>query len=159
MVFHGCQQNTTLVGDTYVRNTGYNRWADSNHMVVLYPQTSTQAVNSCWDWWGYDSANYAKKSGPQMAAVKAMIDRLASGSSSPPPATLPAPTGLGTSGATASSMVLAWAGVSGASGYNLNRSGSKANASLVTATSTTDTGLARRHHLHLDRDGRGSERQ
>ena len=142
VVFHGCQQNTALVGDKYVRHTGYNRWADSNGMVVLYPQTSTQAVNSCWDWWGYDSANYARKSGPQMAAVKAMIDRLASGSPPPPPATLPAPTGLGASGATASSMVLAWAGVTGASGYNLYRNGSKVNAALITATSTTDTGLA-----------------
>jgi poly(3-hydroxybutyrate) depolymerase len=139
VVLHGCQQNTTLVGDKYVHNAGYNRWADSNDMVVLYPQTSTQAVNSCWDWWGYDSANYARKSGPQMAAVKAMVDRLASGG---PVATLPAPTGLGASGATASSMVLAWAGVSEASGYNLYRDGSKVNAALITATSTTDTGLA-----------------
>jgi poly(3-hydroxybutyrate) depolymerase len=142
VVFHGCKQNTTLVGDKYVRNTGYNRWADSNSMVVLYPQTSTQAVNSCWDWWGYDSANYARKSGPQMAAVKAMVDRLASGNPSQPPATLPAPTGLGASGATASSMVLAWGGVTGASGYHLYRNGSKVNAALITATSATDTGLA-----------------
>ncbi|HET7865680.1 MAG TPA: PHB depolymerase family esterase [Burkholderiaceae bacterium] len=141
VVFHGCQQNATLVGDKYVRNTGYNRWADTNQMVVLYPQTSTQATNSCWDWWGYDSADYAAKSGPQMAAVKAMVDRLTSGSTGPAP-TLPAPTGLGTSGATAGSMVLAWNSVSGASGYNLYRSGSKVNASLINGNTFTDTGLA-----------------
>jgi poly(3-hydroxybutyrate) depolymerase len=141
VAFHGCRQNVTLVGQQFVRNTGYNRWADSNRMVVLYPQTSTLAVNSCWDWWGYDSADYARKSGPQMAAVKAMVTRLAGGSV-PPPSALPAPTGLGTSGATASSMVLAWAGVTGASGYNLYRGGSRVNAALITATTTTDTGLA-----------------
>ncbi len=76
VVFHGCRQNTANVSENYVRNTGYNRWADSNQIVLLYPQTSTAAVNSCWDWWGYDSADYAKKAGPQMAAVKAMVTRL-----------------------------------------------------------------------------------
>ena len=75
VVLHGCQQNVTLVQQKYVRNTGYNRWADTNNMVMLYPQTSTAATNSCWDWWGYDSANYAKKSGPHMAAIKAMVDQ------------------------------------------------------------------------------------
>jgi hypothetical protein len=64
VVLHGCQQNVTLVQQKYVRNTGYNRWADTNNMVMLYPQTSTAATNSCWDWWGYDSANYAKKVRP-----------------------------------------------------------------------------------------------
>lgn len=140
VVFHGCKQSTTDVAQQYVRNTGYNRWADSNGMVVLYPQTGAGATNGCWDWWGYDSSNYSKKSGPQMAAVKAMVTQLSSGGTAPP--TLPAPTGLGTSGATASSMTLAWAAVSGASGYNVYRAGSKVNTSLVTATSYTDTGLA-----------------
>ena len=75
-----------------------------------------------------------------MAAVKAMVTQLSSGGSAPP--TLPAPTGLGTSGATASSMTMAWSSVAGASGYNVYRGGSKVNTSLVTATSYTDTGLA-----------------
>jgi poly(3-hydroxybutyrate) depolymerase len=64
------------VDQQFVRNTGYNRWADTNNIVILYPQTSHAAPNGCWDWWGYDSANFARKSGPQMAAVKAMVTRL-----------------------------------------------------------------------------------
>jgi poly(3-hydroxybutyrate) depolymerase len=139
VVFHGCHQNTADVGQQYVRNTGYNRWADTNRIVVLYPQTSDAATNSCWDWWGYDSANYAKKSGPQMAAVKAMVDRLASGT---PPSNLPAPTGLGTSGATNTSMQLAWNAATGATGYDVFRGGAKVNASKVTATTYTDAGLS-----------------
>lgn len=139
VAFHGCQQNVATVGQAFVRNTGYNRWADTNHMVVLYPQTSTAAVNGCWDWWGYDSPRYAEKSAPQMTAVVAMIARVSSGT---PPSALPAPTGLRTSGGTSSSMVLAWAGVDGASGYNVYRNGGKVNASLIMATTTTDTGLA-----------------
>jgi len=139
VVLHGCKQNTADVGQQYVRNTGYNRWADSNRIVVLYPQTGAGATNSCWDWWGYDSTNYARKSGPQMAAVKAMVDRVSSGTA---PSTLPAPTGVGTSGATASSMVIAWGGVTGASGYNVYRGATKVNAALLTGTTFTDTGLA-----------------
>ncbi|MGH6638651.1 MAG: extracellular catalytic domain type 2 short-chain-length polyhydroxyalkanoate depolymerase [Polaromonas sp.] len=141
VVLHGCQQNVSLVQQQYVRNTGYNRWADSNNIVMIYPQTSTQATNSCWDWWGYDSADYAKKSGPQMAAIKAMVDQV-SGGSTPPPTGLPAPTGVTTSNATASSMQINWGAVTGAASYNVFRGGNKTNALPVTATSFTDTGLA-----------------
>lgn len=77
VALHGCRQNSGDIGDQYVRRTGYNRWADSNRIVVLYPQTGPGATNSCWDWWGYDSADYALKAGPQMKAIKAMVDDLA----------------------------------------------------------------------------------
>ena len=139
VVFHGCRQNTADIGQQFVRSTGYNRWADTNDVVVLYPQTSQAATNSCWDWWGYDSVDYAKKSGPQMAAVKAMVDRLSSGT---PPSSLPAPTGLGTSGATDTGMVLSWQGVQGAAGYNVYRGGTKANGTPVVSTTYTDSGLS-----------------
>jgi hypothetical protein len=32
--------------------------------------------NGCWDWWGYTGDTYATQAGPQMAAVKAMIEDL-----------------------------------------------------------------------------------
>jgi poly(3-hydroxybutyrate) depolymerase len=142
VVLHGCQQNVTLVQQQYVRNTGYNRWADSNNVVMLYPQTSTQATNSCWDWWGYDSANYAKKAGPQMGAIKAMVDQVSSGTTPPPASTLAAPTGVVASNATASSMTINWNAVTGAASYNVYRNANKTNALPVTATSFNDTGLA-----------------
>ncbi|OYU45847.1 MAG: hypothetical protein CFE44_05320 [Burkholderiales bacterium PBB4] len=143
VALHGCQQNVTLVQQQYVRNTGFNRWADSNNIVVLYPQTSTQATNSCWDWWGYDSPNYAKKSGPQMAAIKAMVDQLSSGSvTSPPAGNLPAPTGLTVSGVTSNAATLSWAAVSGATSYNVYRNANKANALPVSSASYSDTGLS-----------------
>ena len=148
VVLHGCQQNVSLVQQKYVRNTGYNRWADTNNMVMLYPQTSTAATNSCWDWWGYDSANYAKKSGPQMAAIKAMVDQLSAGGTStpppppPPPAALPAPTNVAVSNATASAMTINWSAVAGATAYNVYRNSNKTNALPVTALNFTDTGLA-----------------
>ena len=79
VALHGCKQNAADVGDVFVRNAGYNRWADSNDIVVLYPQTSQKAVNSCWDWWGYDDANYARKSAPQMSAIVAIVEKIAAG--------------------------------------------------------------------------------
>lgn len=86
VALHGCRQNSTDVGQEFVRNAGYNRWADTNNIVVLYPQTGKGATNSCWDWWGYDNANYAKKSAPQMKAIVAMLEHL---SRSPTPEKVP----------------------------------------------------------------------
>jgi len=155
VALHGCQQNYDTVGDKFVKNTGYTRWADTNSIIVLFPQTrvdntsrSTSASgslanpNGCWDWIGWYGSNFAQKAGTQQAAIKAMVDQLASGTGGGGGGTLPAPTGVATSGATDTSMVVSWAGVTGASGYNVYRNGSKANASLVTSTSYTDTGLS-----------------
>lgn len=94
VAFHGCQQSTSKVGDAFYKHAGYNEWADTNHFIILYPQTISKQgsnPNGCWDWFGYDSANYAKKSGPQMQMVKAMIDHLAGGASSSDAGTSPPP--------------------------------------------------------------------
>lgn len=86
VAFHGCKQNAATVGTAYYQNAGYNRWADSNNIIVLYPQASSTAANpkGCWDWWGYDDLNFPAKSGGQMVAVKTMIDRITSGNLAAP---------------------------------------------------------------------------
>jgi poly(3-hydroxybutyrate) depolymerase len=85
VAFHGCEQNEADVGAAFYEHAGYNPWADTNHIVVLYPQTTAGGSNfeACWDWYGYDSPDYAKRTGPQMAMVKAMLDYLASGAALP----------------------------------------------------------------------------
>ena len=75
--FHGCKQYAGAVGDAYAKGTGLNEWADSNNIVVLYPQTEKSAMapfnpNGCWDWWGYTDGNYANQQGPQLKAVMAL---------------------------------------------------------------------------------------
>jgi hypothetical protein len=35
--FHGCEQNIELIGNAYAANTGFNRWAEANNIIVLYP--------------------------------------------------------------------------------------------------------------------------
>jgi len=82
VAFHGCRQSAQAVGERFIREAGYNRWADTNRLIVLYPQTIARYwllwnPRGCWDWWGYTDQNYATKTGPQLAAVWRMIERLA----------------------------------------------------------------------------------
>ena len=80
VAIHGCKQSAESVGNQFYTDTGYNNWADSNKLLVLYPQVNKSMIPSnpegCWDWWGYTGANYAYKSGAQMKAIKAMVNRL-----------------------------------------------------------------------------------
>jgi poly(3-hydroxybutyrate) depolymerase len=93
VALHGCQQNVATIGDKFLKNTGYTRWADTNSIVVLFPQTkvdntsrSTAASgslanpNGCWDWIGWYGGNFAQRAGTQTQAIKAMVDQVASGS-------------------------------------------------------------------------------
>ena len=93
VVFHGCAQNYASIGDKFIKNTGYTRWADTNDIVVLFPQTRADntahptpangtATNpgACWDTIGLYGANYAQRTGAQLSAVKAMVDRLVAAS-------------------------------------------------------------------------------
>ena len=76
VALHGCQQNKDQIEDVFARHAGYNEWADTNNMVVLYPQTGVHAFNGCWDWWAATGSDYAQQSGVQMKAIKAMLDHL-----------------------------------------------------------------------------------
>ena len=82
IAFHGCHQGAEFVGEAFVRDAGYNRWADAHRLVVLYPQAKASRLwplnpEGCWDWWGYTDADYATRRGPQLAAVRAMVRALA----------------------------------------------------------------------------------
>jgi poly(3-hydroxybutyrate) depolymerase len=82
VAFHGCRQGAERVGESFVRDAGYNRWADTNRLIVLYPQAIarywwTYNPRGCWDWWGYTGPRYATKEAPQIRAVLGMVERLA----------------------------------------------------------------------------------
>ena len=86
VAFHGCRQNAGEIGRRFVNGAGYNGWAASNRIIVLYPQTVRRygfALGSlkwqfnpkgCWDWWGYAGADYHTRDGVQMRAIRAMIE-------------------------------------------------------------------------------------
>ena len=80
VALHGCQMNPDFIQDQFAKSAGYNEWAESNNIIVLYPQSAKLGqVNpyACWDWFGFTGANYVTKSGVQMKVLKAMIDRVA----------------------------------------------------------------------------------
>jgi poly(3-hydroxybutyrate) depolymerase len=86
VAFHGCLQSASVVGSAYYQNAGYNRWADTNKIIMLYPQTIVTSNNpgGCWDWWGYEDVNFPAKSGGQMVAIKTMIDKIVGGNTAAP---------------------------------------------------------------------------
>ncbi len=62
----------------FARQAGFNRWADANRIVVLYPQANESTLRpfnprGCWDWWGYSGVDYAARSGAQLSAVHRML--------------------------------------------------------------------------------------
>jgi len=79
VALHGCEQNLDAVGTKFVEDSGFARWADTNRLVVLFPQVSASLVNpkACWDWWGYTGRDYLTKDAPQIAAIWRMVERLA----------------------------------------------------------------------------------
>ncbi len=79
VALHGCQMNPDFIQDQFAKNAGYNEWAESNGIIVLYPQSGKlgqQNPNGCWDWFGFTGTNYVTKKGKQMISLKAMIDRI-----------------------------------------------------------------------------------
>ncbi len=81
IAFHGCNQNEDAIGHQFIQKTGYNRWAETNRLVVLYPQTKNSNMlpfnpQGCWDWWGYTDENYATLHGKQIMAIAALAKGL-----------------------------------------------------------------------------------
>lgn len=102
IALHGCKQGYNYVdyvngradianqppyGNRYITTTGYNHVADSNNIIVLYPQAEgtdngeIQNPDGCWDWWGYTSQDprqpdYYSRNAIQIKAIHAMLDRL-----------------------------------------------------------------------------------
>jgi hypothetical protein len=134
IALHGCKQNHDTIGDRYIRHAGYNQWADANHLIILYPQTiaGDPLTNfgtpfnpyGCWDWWGYTGFNYAVKAGPQIAAIKGMLDRLTHGhvlTSPGPTANTASPMQLIVNDVSDTGVALAWTPVPGAQAYSVYR--------------------------------------
>jgi len=88
LALHGCQMNAEQIGETFVRGTGLNEWADKHRRIVLYPQAESTLANpqGCWDWWGFAESSWQlnplhdTRQGTQVSALMAMLTRLQSSS-------------------------------------------------------------------------------
>jgi poly(3-hydroxybutyrate) depolymerase len=157
IALHGCKQDYGDIQDRYINYAGYNAWADTNNIVVLYPQTQFGSgvgvaptnPQACWDWFGYvnQDSSYVTKTGRQIQAMKAMLDALTAG-------TKPAPVVAAASGAPSLAVTdasdvaadLAWSPVAGATAYNVYRAGADGKfvqvGTTAIGTSYGDSGLA-----------------
>ncbi|HXW25675.1 MAG TPA: polyhydroxybutyrate depolymerase [Xanthobacteraceae bacterium] len=159
IVLHGCLQDANDVGRQLVDRVGYNEWADTNRIIVIYPQTRArplplpgQPLNpmACWDWWGYvnNDDDYITKSGRQITAIKRMLDALTAKyrkQPATPPAAATAPAGVAVIDTTDRAAALAWRAVPGADAYRVWRAGPGAGfepVGSVAGPSFADAGLA-----------------
>lgn len=88
LALHGCKQNAELVGDAFIRQSGFLQWAANNRTIVLFPQTTERLgylpltnntiLNpyACWDWWGYTTKDFVAKNAPQLKSLHKMVHRL-----------------------------------------------------------------------------------
>jgi hypothetical protein len=80
IAFHGCLMGPDSIQDTFAQNSGLNQWAESNNIIVVYPQVIKTNLpynpEGCWDWWGYTGAPYATKLAPQIKFVSNVIAAL-----------------------------------------------------------------------------------
>ena len=80
VALHGCLTNQELIGDTFADDSYLNQYADTNRLVVLYPQALATLVplspEACWDWYGYTGPGYAIHGAPQMVTIMNMVHAL-----------------------------------------------------------------------------------
>ena len=155
IALHGCAQDEGDIGKLYVDDSGYNAWADTNRIVVLYPQTVARPLiglppqnpQACWDWWSYvdHDDSYVTKSGRQIKAIKAMLDALTAGQK---PGSQSA--GVGTPGRlividiSDTGADLAWTPIAGAESYSVSRAeagGDFVQVGKISGPSFADIGL------------------
>ena len=77
IAYHGCLQTLDKINKSFVEYAGYNGWAESNNIVVIYPQAKASVLNpkGCFDWWGYTGPEYASKIGAQLSVVRRIVER------------------------------------------------------------------------------------
>jgi poly(3-hydroxybutyrate) depolymerase len=93
VALHGCLQSAEVLDDEFYTKVGINEWADTNAIIVLYPQAHATKVSElasqnflslfntnlegCWNWWGYGAdAQFLTKQGVQISAIWSMVLRV-----------------------------------------------------------------------------------
>ena len=84
IALHGCNMSYSQIGAKFLNNTGYNLWADTNNIIVLYPQvipdqSQPPAYVGCWDFHNGYGLNYDQHGGAQIEAIMRMVSHVTSG--------------------------------------------------------------------------------
>ncbi|WP_434597663.1 extracellular catalytic domain type 2 short-chain-length polyhydroxyalkanoate depolymerase [Streptomyces sp. A5-4] len=90
VALHGCKQGYSYqgFGNKFMDKAYLNEYADTNNLIVLYPQAIATATldnpNGCWNWWGYlGDPDYARHGGKQIETIMAMVKALRGGVAPP----------------------------------------------------------------------------
>ena len=67
---HGCD-NPWFVQAAQARTLSFNRWAEANDIVVMFPHLAGVA---CFDAYGHTGPLYDTKEGLQMQAIRKMVE-------------------------------------------------------------------------------------
>lgn len=78
VALHGCKMSSDFIKELFRTHAAYNRWADTNRIVVLYPNADKTLMNpnGCWDWFGATGQDYATKEGKQIQFFAKLLDAL-----------------------------------------------------------------------------------
>ncbi|PPJ51793.1 hypothetical protein CBER1_09140 [Cercospora berteroae] len=90
VALHGCTMSYLDIGETWVRDAGYLEWADTNDMVVVFPQAGHDEAKrpiwngteypggaiACFDWIGWSGEDADWKGGAQMQAILNVVEKL-----------------------------------------------------------------------------------
>jgi poly(3-hydroxybutyrate) depolymerase len=82
VALHGCKQHRGAIGNEFAQHAGYNEWAESNNIIILYPQASAQSnfgifnPMASFDWWGFTGPDYAFRTSRQMRSIVNMVQRV-----------------------------------------------------------------------------------
>lgn len=78
MVLHGCGQSVGMIGTRFIEYSGYNDVAESNDIIILYPQVLNTTTNpdACWDFKGYTGNDYLTKEGVQTKALNSILYKI-----------------------------------------------------------------------------------
>ena len=69
---HGCGMNYEYIDDAIIVHSGFNEWAESNDIVIVYPQAARHHplnYGACWDAKGMFDSYYDTKRGLQVRAI------------------------------------------------------------------------------------------
>lgn len=108
IALHGCTMSVSQISYKFILDTGYVQYADSNHIILLFPQAAAVAQEedhnnnnennitsrpiwysngteypgaalACFDWVGWSGENADWRGGVQMEAIVKMVDVLTGG--------------------------------------------------------------------------------
>jgi poly(3-hydroxybutyrate) depolymerase len=80
VAFHGCRQYFGVIGEVFAKDSGYNEYAESNDIIILYPQSKKSLYpynpKGCWDYYGFGGFGSYSRTSQQIFAIQKMIKRI-----------------------------------------------------------------------------------